>query len=1568
MRILLRTLILTLTLMGSALAAEITVDSSGGGAGDCSIGGSCTLGAALSLANTTSERDTISFDSSLSPSCTISLTAILPTVVYPVTIEGLNAEGCSKVAIEDGSSISTGLDFGSGSQSSTISNLAISGFDTNVSIDNVDSASYSEADVFTFKDSYIGVGLNGNSPVSGSGTGIYIENSEYVKISNVVSYSENQYNLNLNDSDYVDIDGCKFGSTEDFQTVSTHSTLTIVNGNDNLTIQNSYFNTNSTATDSWYILVADNVKTGVEERFYNTLLNNKFGFDSANNLIGSADKAVYVTSPSTKFDGNYIGSALANSTLHYVHRNLAPENLKWHTISNNNYGLKPNGSDASSSHGVALHVDGEGHTISGNNITGASDKNLNLIADSTTVSGNKFYNGNSAYYMIYLDGTGNTINGGNYIGMNSSSVVSGSHDAGIYVANGSHTISGNYIGGADTGNLNIQSDSNTVSGNYIYNGNDTNIMLYVAGNSNTINGGNYIGMNSSGEVSGTHQTTVSLNGNSNTFSSNYVAGASAGNEDLSMSSGTGNSVTSNTFCTNSSGTEALTAGSGVRLSGSITATFSNNTIDGCGEKGVVLGYGDKSNITIEDNNIGQNISGSLDYGYYLSSGITNSTISGGSVSNASVAGVYFGSEYAMSPSDMPSENLLSGVTITNNAKGISVEEFFDEFRGTFNPVNIGFSRVLSYDNTSSQIEFTGSSVNSSIAAPTIDLAEVNTTDGTLTVNAQGIVSDGVSSTCKFEVYVSDSEGHLEHQLASSSVYEVAGTIAGTDCFIGADDDSDVEFDLGSVTEYSYVSVLFHQFDSSMNRESSVAASQATTSSYLTPVIDTFTATPLKNLVLNPELVSNEVIFTVPNDNADPLTKATSFEWDFGDGTTITEANSDPNSEYTYAHTYTSEGVYTVTLTAVNPAGSTLSATSYQIVVYPKPNAAFDYTQSGRTFVFTNKSSGSGVLSFEWDFGDGNSSNSTDDEVTHTYSSDVKRTVRLDVENELGSSYSDFATREVTPVSTGGGSRGSSSSTNGAASSSSSQGGSSTSPDAAEAAKEVSDTPDQAEATNEDTQNQLESNEEETEADTDTEEEIKLTDETVESESEPISDENTEEVTQELIEEPVANLPVKTVEPVGQLDVQIIKVVDNPVVDETSESETGETDESNEEGSMLANLEDSNTQDKEVPDALDVSTDEPEKLETDTKKQIAKDLSVADFKAFLANPNAGSQTADPSISAGAVKAAIKKVEQQDVSIADFLKDIEDSKPNSTVSKVLLSAEFDKQKQLDIVSKSSNAGSFVANLGLRKTVKSDGCDPSVKAILNSANCSLESLAILKNPKQANNKVKVVSEAYQTFPSQNFVLNGVVEKELVKPETKVCMFYKNKLEKLGCTLVDQNGSYAYYNNKPLKDNQIVAVYNDEVSDVITINISELSLIESPKLISFAGQEANEENIYYVNEGRELDLVLDVAPLTQVTANFQSVLFSSTAITTASDFRVNLTPQSDADFKAGEVHTVSYFAENFTNPELKSEPQFIRFKVLAKNPINAMSASVASFSVLILVLGVSIYRRRNQKILSSD
>ena len=94
--------------------------------------------------------------------------------------------------------------------------------------------------------------------------------------------------------------------------------------------------------------------------------------------------------------------------------------------------------------------------------------------------------------------------------------------------------------------------------------------------------------------------------------------------------------------------------------------------------------------------------------------------------------------------------------------------------------------------------------------------------------------------------------------------------------------------------------------------------------------------------------------------------ATLYVWDFGDGTVITTAN------YTApAHTYTTPGDYTITLTATNHC-NTSSASFSPISVAPLPTAAFTpSTSSGcapQDISFTNQSSdASPSNNYYWDF-------------------------------------------------------------------------------------------------------------------------------------------------------------------------------------------------------------------------------------------------------------------------------------------------------------------------------------------------------------------------------------------------------------------------------------------------------------------------------------------------------------------------------------------------------------------------------------------------------------------------
>jgi len=123
---------------------------------------------------------------------------------------------------------------------------------------------------------------------------------------------------------------------------------------------------------------------------------------------------------------------------------------------------------------------------------------------------------------------------------------------------------------------------------------------------------------------------------------------------------------------------------------------------------------------------------------------------------------------------------------------------------------------------------------------------------------------------------------------------------------------------------------------------------------------------------------------------------TSWVWSFGDGSYSTEQNP--------AHTYSTAGTYTVTLTASNAAGSDTTVESDYITVDPaEPIAAFaaDVTAGTAPLAvnFTDLSTNT-PTGWYWSFGDG--STSSDQNVIHTYESLGTYTVTLTASNSAGS--------------------------------------------------------------------------------------------------------------------------------------------------------------------------------------------------------------------------------------------------------------------------------------------------------------------------------------------------------------------------------------------------------------------------------------------------------------------------------------------------------------------------------------------------------------------------------------
>jgi len=131
------------------------------------------------------------------------------------------------------------------------------------------------------------------------------------------------------------------------------------------------------------------------------------------------------------------------------------------------------------------------------------------------------------------------------------------------------------------------------------------------------------------------------------------------------------------------------------------------------------------------------------------------------------------------------------------------------------------------------------------------------------------------------------------------------------------------------------------------------------------------------------------LFTVQFTNTSS-SNATTFAWVFPGGTPATSMEASPSV------TWNTAGVYIVTLTASNSAGSSTSTAT--ITVNPGPTAGFTYQIGGLTAVFTNTSSNG--VSYSWDFGDG-SAPSTEANPSHTYSQIGTYIITLSTTNECG---------------------------------------------------------------------------------------------------------------------------------------------------------------------------------------------------------------------------------------------------------------------------------------------------------------------------------------------------------------------------------------------------------------------------------------------------------------------------------------------------------------------------------------------------------------------------------------
>ena len=123
--------------------------------------------------------------------------------------------------------------------------------------------------------------------------------------------------------------------------------------------------------------------------------------------------------------------------------------------------------------------------------------------------------------------------------------------------------------------------------------------------------------------------------------------------------------------------------------------------------------------------------------------------------------------------------------------------------------------------------------------------------------------------------------------------------------------------------------------------------------------------------------------------------AVTWTWDFnGEGS---------SSEKEPSFTFLTSGNKTVTLTSSIPGCANVTQQTFFIEEAPTTNFSFNNVCNTNETTFTDLTSGSGLTTWSWDFGDGNTS--TDQSPTHTYVNPGKYGVTLTVGNNLGCSTS-----------------------------------------------------------------------------------------------------------------------------------------------------------------------------------------------------------------------------------------------------------------------------------------------------------------------------------------------------------------------------------------------------------------------------------------------------------------------------------------------------------------------------------------------------------------------------------
>jgi PKD repeat protein len=281
------------------------------------------------------------------------------------------------------------------------------------------------------------------------------------------------------------------------------------------------------------------------------------------------------------------------------------------------------------------------------------------------------------------------------------------------------------------------------------------------------------------------------------------------------------------------------------------------------------------------------------------------------------------------------------------------------------------------------------------------LLEVTDDDGNTASTTQSIsIGENESPTASFVFSPTNPAVDEEVYFNASDSSDPDGTIVGYEWDFGDNSSGSgrtvTHRYAGSGTYTVYLRVTDNSGNTgSTSRTVTVSGSQSPTAA--------FTHSPSSPQV-------SETVYFNASQSSDPDGTITSYQWDFGDGSS--------GSGVTITHSYTGAGTYTVLLTVTDDTGNQASVSKTVTVSdNSAPTASFVYSPSSpkeNETVYFNASASSdpdgSIVGYAWDFGDGGSGSGVN--VNHRYTTAGTYTVVLVVTDNSGNKTSTSQTVTV----------------------------------------------------------------------------------------------------------------------------------------------------------------------------------------------------------------------------------------------------------------------------------------------------------------------------------------------------------------------------------------------------------------------------------------------------------------------------------------------------------------------------------------------------------------------------